>query len=76
MISRRNFLIGTAGVGMITAAAGVGHLGPYPDAPIPLTNLSPREAYIFQVIGRWMAPPTDTCPDTVVTPLPHKISMT
>ena len=62
MISRRNLLIGSAGVGMITAAVGVGHLGPYPDSQISLTNLSPREAHIFQVIGRWMAPPTDGLP--------------
>ena len=62
MISRRNFLIGSAGVGMITAAVGVGHIGSYPDAPIPLTSLSPKEAYIFQVIGKWIAPPTDGLP--------------
>ena len=62
MISRRNFLIGSAGAGMITAAVGVGHLGGYPDPTISLRNLSAREAHIFQVIGRWMVPPTDGLP--------------
>ena len=62
MISRRNFLIGSAGVGMITAAVGVGHLGSYPDPPIELTNLSLREAHIFRMIGQWMAPPTEGLP--------------
>ena len=62
MISRRNFLIGAAGTGMITAAVGIGHIGEYPESSIPLTNLSPREAHIFRIIGRWMVPPTEGLP--------------
>ena len=62
MISRRNLLIGSAGVGMISAAIGVGHLGSYPDTPVALSNLTPREAHIFQVIGRWIVPPSSGLP--------------
>lgn len=62
MISRRQFLIGSAGASLITAAVGVGHLGGYPECSIPLLNLSPREAHIYRVLGRWMAPPSEGLP--------------
>ncbi len=62
MISRRQFLIGSAGVGLITAAAGVRHVGSYPDSGLTLQTLSNREVHIYRTIGRWMAPPSEDLP--------------
>lgn len=62
MISRRQFLIGAAGTGLITAAIGVRHITTYPDPVVPMKTLSNREAHIYSILGQWIAPPTDGLP--------------
>ena len=62
MISRRHFLIGSAGVGLISTAIGVRHITTYPKSVIELKTLSNREAHIYAILGEWMAPPTDGLP--------------
>ena len=62
MISRRQFLIGSAGVGLISTAVGVRHIGTYPEPLIELRTLSSREAHIYSILGEWMVPPTAGLP--------------
>ena len=62
MISRRHFLIGAAGVGLISAAVGVRHITTYPEPVVEMQTLSNREAHIYAILGEWMVPPTDGLP--------------
>ncbi len=49
-------------MGLLTTAAGIGHLGSYPQPAIAFKSLSAREAHIYQIIGQWLIPPNDTLP--------------
>ena len=62
MISRRQFLIGSAGIGLLSSAVGVRHIGSYPPSAIDVVTLSEREVHIYRTLGRWLAPPTDGMP--------------
>ena len=87
MIRRRQFLIGSAGLSLITAAYGVRHIQSYPDSGLVLDNLSDREVHIYRILGRWIAPPTENIPghggdditihniDELFEPVPEKMRL-
>lgn len=62
-LSRRHILLGSAAVGLLTAAyATLRQVGTYPPPPDPYEVLTPKSAAIYREIGDFLLPPGGPLP--------------